>query len=403
MDATVRLFAVILLFTSAVGLHGADRIKRPFELVPLWSEEMMGHLTGSTQPSCSGPNAGTCERLNTGTCDGAAYFTLPPYHPGPSPKAPYRAPAKQTNSANPQFFGILIGNANSSDHAHHIVDEHFQTIDLLFDCQYSGNDACPTSRLHVGAVQAVEIGLASREKTVNLTHSATVLPEGKVAVAVDGALRRSLFADTRALYKVRAIVECFTVRPAPVEWTVPVREAPSPESRALGTVIARLIPGNGLDLVYRPNDGQDVALEADWVEEDWGYTYLHDQTILDRKGDWFLLPPRPFRSAVWIHLPGRTELSTVSDGTVYSLSKKIAARESGASRTVTFDAGNIVVVARHGRTLEIRKEEDFDGPCAGSDERRDYPGKLRTYLVEAEEFYDSDLHLQIKPAYTKGC
>ena len=171
MDATACLFAVILLFASAVGLHGADRIKRPFELVPLWSEEMMGHLTGSTQPSCSGPNGGTCERLNTGICDGATYFTLPPYNPGLSPKAPYRAPAKQTDSANPQFFGILIGNANSSDHAHHIVDENFQTIDLLFDCQYSGNDACPTSRLHVGAVQAVEIGLASGEKTVNLTHS----------------------------------------------------------------------------------------------------------------------------------------------------------------------------------------------------------------------------------------
>ena len=49
-----------------------------------------------------------------------------------------------------------------------------------------------------GAGQVVEIGLASGEKTVDLTHSATVLPEGKVAVAMDGAVRRSLFADTRA-------------------------------------------------------------------------------------------------------------------------------------------------------------------------------------------------------------
>jgi hypothetical protein len=188
-----------------------------------------------------------------------------------------------------------------------------------------------------------------------------------------------------------------------VEWTFPVREAPSPEARALGTVTARVIPGSGLDLVYRPNDGHDVPLEADWVEEDSGYTYLRDQTILDRRGDWFLLPPRPFPSAVWIRLSGRTELSTVSDGTVYLLSKKVAARESRASRTVTLDAGNIVVVARHGRTLEIRKEEDFDGPCTGSDERGNIQKKLRTYLVEAEEFYGSDLHLQLKPAYTRGC
>jgi hypothetical protein len=85
------------------------------------------------------------------------------------------------------------------------------------------------------------------------------------------------------------------------------------------------------------------------------------------------------------------------------LSKTVAARENRASRTVSIDAGNIVVVARHGRTLEIRKEEELDGPCADSDERRHTREKLRTYLVDAEDFYDSDLHLQLKPAYTRGC
>ncbi len=403
MLATARLSTGILVFATSVGLFGAEPIKTPFEVVPLWSEEMMNHLTGSTQPACSGPNAGACERLNTGICDGATNFTLPPQNSGVGVDATYLPPGRQTNSANPHFFRLLLGNASSSaSHLHHIVDEGFQTIDLLFDCQFSGNDTCLTSRFHIGAVHKVEIGLANDQKAVDVTRLATVRPDGTLAVPVDRALRESLFVERRALYKVRAAVECFTVRPSPVEWTFPLHEAPSREARALGTVVARLTYGSGIDFVYRPSGGQDVPFETDWVEEDWGYTYLREQTFLDRKGDWFLLPPRPFPSAVWIRLPVRTELSTVSAGTVYSLSKSVAARESGASRTVTLDAGNIVVVARHGRTLVIRKEEDFDGPCAGSDERGKAQ-KLRTYLVEAEEFYDRDLHFQLEPAYTRGC
>jgi hypothetical protein len=404
MLATCRLFTAMLVCACGVCLHAADPIKTPFELVPLWSEEMLRHLTGSAQPACSGPNAGTCEQFNPGVCDGTAYLTLSPSERGMDRYVPDRSPAKQTRSANPQAFGLRIENASYGyvTNLHEIVEKDFETIDLLFECQYSGNDACHTSRFHLGAVQAVEIGLASGDKIVDLTGVAAVLPEGKVAVPVDRALRQSLFTDPRAVYKVRAAVECFTVRPSPVEWVLPVREAPSPDARALGAVIARVTYGSGLDLVYRPNDGEDVPFEADWVEQDWGYTYFRDQTILDRTGDWFLLPPRPFPSAVWIHLPGRGERSSVSEGTVYSLSKAVEARVTGASGTVTLDAGNIVVVAVHGRTLEIREEEDVDGPCAGSDERAAKP-IAGTYLVDAEEFYDGDLHLQLRPAYTRGC
>lgn len=403
MSATFRLLTGVLVFASSASLPGRERIQTPFELVPLWSEEMLGHLTGSSQPACSGPNARLCERLNTGTCEGIAYFSLSADAPGSDRKELYRPPDRQTDSANPQFLRLRIGNAGgSAGFVRHIADADFHTIDLVFDCQISGNDLCLTSRFHVGAVNAVHIGLANDQKAVDLTRLATVRPDGTLAVPVDRALRKSLFVDRRALYKVRAAVECFTVRPSPIEWTFAVHEAPSPEARVLGAVVARLTYGSGIDFVYRPTGGQEVPFETDWVEEDWGYTYLREQTILERKGDWFRLPPRPFPGAVWIHLRVRTELSTVSEGRVYSLSKKVAARESGGSRTVTLDAGNMVVVARHGRTLEIRKEEDFDGPCAGADERRE-ARKSPTYVVEAEEFYDRDLHLQLEPAYTRGC
>ena len=109
-----------------------------------------------------------------------------------------------------------------------------------------------------------------------------------------------------------------------------------------------------------------MPFETDWVDEDWGYDYLREQTILDRTGDWFLLPPRPFPRSVWINIPGHAERSNVSAGTVYTLSKSVEARVPGTSRTATLAAGNVVVVGIRGRMLEIRKEEGVDSPCADS-------------------------------------
>ena len=402
MPGAGRLLTGTLVMAAGVGLAADQRIATPFELVPVWSEEMVRYLAGATQPACSGASAGACERLNTGTCDGAAYFTLPPHDREHTVPAPLR-PAKQTDSAAPQYFGVAIANAGYGGQIYQLADPGFQSIDVVFDCQHSGNELCSASRLHVGAVRTVEIALASGEKTVDLTHAATVRDEGMVAVATNRAAMQSLFADPRALYKVRVVTECFAVRPSAREWTFPVREAPAADARPVGSIVARILPGSGMDLVFRPNEGADVPFDTDWVENDTGYTYLRDQTVLDRHGDWYLLPQRPFPRPVWIHLPGREERARVEADTVYELAQKVTARVRGTSRRVTFPAGNILVVAVRGRMLEIRKEESFDGPCTDPREQRAKARGLRTYLVAAEAFYDRDRHLRLKPAYTRGC
>jgi hypothetical protein len=137
------------------------------------------------------------------------------------------------------------------------------------------------------------------------------------------------------------------------------------------------------------------------VAPDWGYTFLMQQTILDRKGDWFQLPPRPFPSAVWIHLPGRGEISRLEEGQIYSISKEVKARPKGARRTVTLDEGEFVVLNLRDRMLEIRKEEPFDRPCSSTEPVRGR--RLQTYLVDVAEVYDADLHLRLQIAYPKGC
>ena len=93
--------------------------------------------------------------------------------------------------------------------------------------------------------------------------------------------------------------------PTPAEWKLPLYESPSVKAKSAGALIARVMPGEGMEFTFRPPSGEDVKFDPDWVLPDWGYTFMMDHTVLDRKGDWFQLPPRPFRDAVWIHLPGR--------------------------------------------------------------------------------------------------
>ncbi len=170
---------------------------------------------------------------------------------------------------------------------------------------------------------------------------------------------------------------------------------------ASGVTATSVIPGSEIQFSYKTGDAEAMPFSPDWVEKDWGYEFLMDQTILDRRGDWYRLPPRPFPRPVWIHLPGREELSRVTSDRIYELSAKVKARRKGTARTVTLPQGNYFVVAVQDRYIEMRTEVPSDMPCG---EDVPAPAKpLRTYIVDLNELCDADLHLLLKPAYTRGC
>jgi hypothetical protein len=108
------------------------------------------------------------------------------------------------------------------------------------------------------------------------------------------------------------------------------------------------------------------------------------------------------KDAVRVYLPGREEIFSVEPGTVYTLSKTVKARAKGTNKPAVFRGGELLVIGVNGRTLEFRKEEEFDSVCSDA---YDPPRSVRqpTYLAYVEEFYDADLHLQLQPAYPKGC
>ena len=206
--------------------------------------------------------------------------------------------------------------------AHDYWFDTFDGLDVIFRCEAG---PCTAARLQIGAVKQIELGALDGRKPIDVTSVAKVLPEARLRVPIDAAVKASL-SDPRTVYLIRAVAECFTVASQPVEWTIPAFASPSSGGTPLGAIVIRLLPAtNALDFVYQPKAGKEIPFEPDWAQPDWGYTYYMEQTFLDRKGDWFQLPSRPFPSSAWVHLPGRENHPKVEPGTVYRLSKTVRA------------------------------------------------------------------------------
>lgn len=391
------LLATVLL-AGAVAAQSANEIRTPFQLVPLWSAEMLDYLTGTRQPACSGPGS-TCERLAAGVCDDTVHFT---FNPLSATELPHRPPVKQTASADPQYFMAQLRNAGYG-HQTRLFDytaSDFDRLEVVFDCDVSGNTGCPAGRFQTGAVTLVELGRRGDPARTDLTRAARVLPDGPIVIPIEGALKTSLTADAGAIHELRVVAECFSVAPQPIEWSMPLLSSPD-SGRTIGALVARVVPGTGIAFAYRAPDGREVAFTPDWVEGDWGYTFLMDQTILDRRDDWYRLPAGPFPAPVWVRLPDRTPLSTLEDWTIFTVAAPMKAVRTSTKRTVMLAAGNYVIVRRLERALEIRKEEPADTGCGErvAPPRRNPP----LYRVELTDVYDVARHLRLKPAYTRGC
>jgi hypothetical protein len=180
----------------------------------------------------------------------------------------------------------------------------------------------------------------------------------------------------------------------------PLYESPFESARSLGALVVKVIPGVGILLAYRPEGGDEISFVADWTVNDIDYTFLLDQTIVDRHDDWYRLPRRPFPRPVWVRLPNRGTVSRVSPREIYTLAHKVKARRKGTRRSVTLEPDDYFIIRFRDGAVEMRNEEPGDMDCG------DVPPTTRplpAYVVDARDLHDSDLHLLLKPAYTRGC
>ncbi len=337
------LVAGIVISTSSLSPVAQGRVKTPFQVVSLWSNEMLAYLTGEKQTACSGPGAVGCARLHTAMCDDTAYVA--------SRTVDWQEHVRLFESARsevPRSFGLQIAGVAATlagVNMHYVRSpEEFAAMRLVFSCAFSGNDnPCPAGDAYqVGVVSRVEMRDPGTGRTIDLprigSHS-----DGLIGTLVASDRQQLIYRST---------------------------------SRQQVAFAARL-GGGGLGL--RVPDGAD----------DTG-----PQRRLDPAAE------RPFPRAAWMRIPN-ANVSTLEPGTFYSLTKTVRARRKDTRRFETLK-GNIVVLVVRGRTLEVRKEQPSDMACGAEDvPPRDF--NAPTYLVEAEQLYDGDLHLAVKPAYTRGC
>jgi hypothetical protein len=410
--ASCACFAILLI---GLTLSAQTRINTPFEVVSLWSKEMEDLLANEEhQPACSGAKLADCKRLNEGVCDGIVDVA---FGDSSSPaKFPSESPTMQTGRANPKGFYLVVANAEASTAFRPFrLFGRDEPLELKFECANAGSsdgDDCPTGIFHIGLLRAVELRTPYGERLFDLMQRSRVDPEGTLIVSLDDAMRKVVYGGAHPFYRVRVATQCFAVPRVTKDWTLPVYDGPSARSKSLGAIIARVTSGSDIAWIYRSNTGQEISFDPDWSQGDWGYLYLMEQTVLDRRGDWVQLPRQPFPQPVWLQLsastpreslyelPGRYRLE--ADGSIYRVSKTVTARTKDGKGTVRFnDEDTLVIVAVHDRLLEVRKDDEFDSPCAV--DKAPAGRTYETFLVNADEFYDADLHLRIVPAYPKGC
>jgi hypothetical protein len=389
-----------ILFASGLAAQTANEIKTPFQLVPLWSGDMLEYLRSDRAPACSGPTA-RCERLSPGVCDDTVHFTFNPFS---NVEPPARDPLKQSGAVDPQYFRPWLRNAYSYHlRVFYFTARTFDRLEFVFNCSARGSSECDSGHFQTGAVNRVELSRRGDSTRTDLTRSARVLPEGPIVIPIDAALKASLVADADAVYELRVAAQCFSVaQQTGREWSMPLHASPD-SATTIGALVARITPETDLTFAYRAPDGKDIAFEPDWVgDADFdSSTFVMDQTILDRRGEWYLLPARPFPTPVWVRLPARRSTSKLEPKVTYTLSSPMQAVRTTTKRTVTLAAGNYVVVRLLDRALEIREEEPADSPCAdrAAPPRRNPP----VYRVALADVYDEARHLRLTPVPISEC
>jgi hypothetical protein len=182
---------------------------------------------------------------------------------------------------------------------------------------------------------------------------------------------------------------CVRADGKPLERLVALRSEPRADAAQRGTLVLRALPGQRLEHAWRPPQGAEQRFQPDWFDADWGYGPWAHQGVLERRGDWFLLPRRPWPQPLWVNARDWLDVGEVPD---------LRGLEPGdLLRTPT---GDLFVVAVGAESFSARPEQPADQDCSGQAPplRAAAP---KSYRYEA--LRDEDGHLRLLPKYMRGC
>ncbi len=184
------------------------------------------------------------------------------------------------------------------------------------------------------------------------------------------------------------LAACYAEVLSPAVRVYPLYAEPDESSRRVGELVVVAVPGRGLTAHFRAFDSTaGVRFQPDLFLQDWGYGPYFHQTITQREGEWFQLPPDPWEEPVWLHRGGETDRPSV----LYVQAGDI----------VDIRGEGMYVVAAEAETLLLRSEQPADMWC---DEGEPPPLVLdEPTRYSRRELVDSNGHLIVRPKYMKGC
>lgn len=171
-------------------------------------------------------------------------------------------------------------------------------------------------------------------------------------------------------------------------WIISVYAEATSKSSKIGELRMSIKPGKPFEYSFWSSlTEKSISFTPDMFDPDWGYGPTSHQTVIDRKGDWIKLPKNPFPKDVWIKLDSKLvqkELRTIQIKKVYTLEGK-----------------NLIVLKVEKEKLLVRVEQDADYWCnSGTPPPLK---KLNPFWVDKKELWDSDQHLKLQKAHTRGC
>lgn len=155
----------------------------------------------------------------------------------------------------------------------------------------------------------------------------------------------------------------------------------------MGCVRVLFSPSEPVSASFVSEGGQkSTSFEPDDFDEDRAYSIYFHQSILERRGDWVLLPKNPLPEPGWISLTtpeGELEVRAIRRGAIYTLKDE-----------------SLVVIDTTENGLLVRPEQDCDMWCDFN------PPPYEPFTPEERTFdqlRDADGHWLLEEKYKKGC
>jgi len=181
---------------------------------------------------------------------------------------------------------------------------------------------------------------------------------------------------------------CYVEMLAPAVNVYPLHTKPDESSPRIGDLVVVAVPGRGLTAHFRAaGSTTGIGFRPDLFLQDWGYGPYFHQTITQREGDWFRLPPDPWEGPVWLHRG--------------SESARPAVLFVQAGDIVEMQGDGMYVVAAEADALLLRPEQPADLWCEEGEPPPLVLSEPTRY--SRRELVDSRGHLIVRPKYLKGC